>query len=316
MNRNIIAVLILFMATWTFAQTQTVDEEHENVLKEVSQDSVEGWKTGGMVNVTFSQVALANWGAGGESSISTNGILNLFANLKSGKNIWENSLDIGYGVIKQEDSDWQKSDDKIDFMTKYGRQAYSSWYYSALFNFKTQMMPGYDYSVDSVKISEFLAPGYITAGIGMDYKPTDYFNVFISPATTKLTIVRSNTLSNEGAFGVDPGEHLNAEFGAYLRMLYQKDLLTNVNFLTKLDLFTNYLDFPEDSDTHKSIDVNWETLISLQVNKYIVATLGTNLIYDKDVVIMEDKNGDGIQEEADSQVQFKEVLSVGLTYKF
>jgi len=86
--------------------------------------------------------------------------------------------------------------------------------------------------------------------------------------------------------------------------------MENISLQTKLDLFSNYLDNPQ------YIDVNWEVLISMKVNKYISATLSTQLLYDHDINIAIDENGDGITDKSGSRTQFKEVLGVGFSYKF
>nr|MBP9083784.1 DUF3078 domain-containing protein [Bacteroidia bacterium] len=95
-----------------------------------------------------------------------------------------------------------------------------------------------------------------------------------------------------------------------IRALYKKDIIENVNLQTKLELFSNYLEDPQ------NIDVNWEVLISMKVNKYITATLATQLIYDDNTIIAVDNNSDGIIDEAGPRTQFKEVLGVGFSYKF
>jgi hypothetical protein len=86
--------------------------------------------------------------------------------------------------------------------------------------------------------------------------------------------------------------------------------MKNVNFQNKLELFTNYSEEPA------NIDVNWEILIALKVNKFISATISTQLIYDHDVDISVDSDNDGNIEAVGPRAQFREVLGVGLTYKF
>ena len=95
-----------------------------------------------------------------------------------------------------------------------------------------------------------------------------------------------------------------------LRAQFKKDVMENVNFQTRIDLFSNYSEEP----TH--IDVNWEVLIAMKVNKYISATVTTNLIYDHDVDIAVDEDGDDIIDAIGPRTQFKEVLGVGLSVKF
>lgn len=93
-------------------------------------------------------------------------------------------------------------------------------------------------------------------------------------------------------------------------MQFAKDIFTNVNFKTKLELFSNYLNNPQ------NIDVNWECLLSMKVNKYISATVSTQLVYDDDIKIAVDSNNDGLADKNGPRVQFKEVLGIGLSYKF
>ena len=95
-----------------------------------------------------------------------------------------------------------------------GLEAGNGWYYSGLLSFKSQFASGYDYDVEPKKmISKFMAPGYLTAALGMDYK-TDGFSVLMAPVSGKFTFVNDQTLSDDGAFGVDPGKKARAELGA------------------------------------------------------------------------------------------------------
>jgi hypothetical protein len=316
-------MVLLFMSNTITSQVLTEEQlEAEKKLKAQKTDTLEGWKTGGVFSVNFTQVSLTNWAAGGDNSISLNAITNLFANYKKGDNTWDNTLDLAYGLMKQGNQGLRKTDDRVDFMSKYGRKAYKNWYYAVLINFRTQMALGYNYPDDSTKISNFLAPAYLLGAIGMDYKPNENFNVFISPLTMRTTIVNDTRLADAGAFGVDKAEYndlgikikdgkmFRAEYGGYLRSLLKANLMENINLVTKLDLFSNYSEHPE------RIDVNWELLIALKVNAHISATISTNLIYDHDVDIAVDSNNDGIIDAFGPRTQFKEVLGIGLSYKF
>jgi len=288
-------------------------------------DTTSNWKKGGTVSLNLTQVALSNWASGGENSISAVGFLNLFANYKKGNSTWDNTLDIGYGQIKQGDRNWIKSDDRIELNSKYGYKATKSFYYSALYNLKTQSAPGYQAApADSVKISNFLAPAYNIISIGLDYKPSDTFSLYFSPVTGKITIVNDQTLADAGAFGVSGAEYDNLgnlvtagqkmrfEFGAYLQMKYKRDIMENVTLAAKLDLFSNYLNNPG------NIDINGEAILTMKINKFLSANVSVTAIYDDDITITEDKNNNGIIEVGESgpRLQIKEVLGVGLSYKF
>lgn len=305
--------LLIFILIFIFGNVKSQITDNETVLRKIEKDTTSGWKTGGVFAITGSQTSLTNWSAGGENSISLNALLSVFANYKKGKGAWDNSLDIGYGLMKQgwgNEIPFSKTDDKVDLMSKFGYRAFKSWYYAALFNVKTQMTPGYKLPTDTVKISNFLAPAYVIAAIGMDYKPDNHLSVFIAPLTAKWTIVNDPVLSAAGAFGVNPGEILKTEFGGYIRFIYTKNnftapFLKNISFTTKLDLYSNYLKDPQ------FIDVNWETLIAMKVNKYITISLITHLIYDFDIKFVSDVTGDPVD-----KVQFKEIFGVGFSYKY
>ena len=285
--------------------------EAESKLKTQTVDTLMGWKHGGMINLSTAQTSLTNWAAGGQSSFAVNGILSLFAHNKKEKSLWENYLDLGYGTMKQgKNADWWKTDDKIDFTSKYGLKAAEKLYYAGLLNFRTQMTNGYNYPNADDKISGFLAPGYLLGALGLDYVPNENFGVFIAPVTLKFTMVTDQALADSGAFGVDRGKNSKSEFGGYLRMFLKKSLMENITIQTKLDLFTNYLHNPQ------NIDVGWETMLSMKVNKFISATLSTTLLYDDDIDIEIDNNDDGITDEKGPRTQFKEVLAIGFSYKF
>lgn len=292
------------------------------MAQEAAKDTT--WKTGGLIGANLSQVSLTNWAAGGFSSISGNGTINLFANMKKGKHSWDNNLDLGYGLLKQgDDGDVQKTDDRIDLASKYGREAWNSkWYYSALANFKTQFTEGIgddikddngDILVNDPVISDILAPAYILASLGLDYQPNDDFSFFISPTTAKFTIVKDQDLANVGAFGVQraeydglgalvkEGENSRSEFGGYAKAMFTRVLMENVNFMTKIDLFSNY-----EAPTY--IDVNWDALISMKVNEYITTTLGTTVLYDHDIKITDSDGATG------PRTQFRQIFGVGFAY--
>lgn len=304
------AIIMCQLATAQVTELEKKVRDKSTIIN--ATDSTKFWKTGGVVSINLAQSSFTNWTAGGENSVAVNSLLSVFANYKKGNASWDNMLDLGYGFLNQTSgSGYMKTDDKIDFSTKYGQAASKHWYYAALVNFKSQMTPGYNYPNDSNMVSRFFAPAYVIAAIGMDYKPSANFTAFIAPLTGKTTIVNNETLSNAGAFGVEPGEMIRSEFGGYVRMVYSRNLMKkSVSVLSKLDLFTNYMQNPE------NIDVNWENVIGLKVNKYISATVTTQLIYDDDVIIEFDKNGDGIIEKKGPRIQFKEVIGVGFTYKF
>lgn len=288
------------------------------------------WKFKGLTSLNFTQVYLNNWAAGGQNSVAMNSLLNINANYAKDKHIWENRLDLAYGLVSQGGQDFQKTDDRIDLLSKYGREAFGSkhWFFSALLNFKSQFAEGYNLPDDSTVISEFMAPGYVMASVGFDYKKNENLSIYISPLTSKFTFVNNQILADAGAFGVEEavydamgnktkdGENLRAEFGGSVNILWTQDIVENVTFSSRLELFSNYLDNPD------HIDVFLEGILAMKINDFLSANITANVIYDHDIDILEvDSKGNPKLDDEGNQIvgprtQLKEVFSLGIQYTF
>ncbi len=283
MKRILLLITISALySTHIFAQGEPVDTS---------------WKKGGFIGLNFSQIGLTNWAQGGDNSVAFASSANLFANYIKGNVDWQNSLDLAYSLVQSGNDKLRKSDDRIDFTSKYSRKISDHWLYGIIFNFKSQFADGFQYPDDSNIVSKFFSPAYMTLSPGITYKPVDYFEVFISPLAAKWTFVNDKNLSDVGAYGVDPGKTVRTELGAYLNMKFKKDIMENVNFTSKLELFYNYTD----SENAGEIDVNWENILTMKVNRFITASVTAQLIYDADVI---------------ERTQFKETIGVGFGYKF
>ena len=79
-----------------------------------AQESTEAdtlWKFSGTTSLNLSQLSLSNWAAGGDNSLSGNALINLAANYAKDKTSWENTMTLGFGLIKQGSDPTRKSDD-------------------------------------------------------------------------------------------------------------------------------------------------------------------------------------------------------------
>jgi hypothetical protein len=310
--------------TITDSLTKQVDSLQKEISKIARQhpDSQKVWHRGGLINLNATQVSLTNWVGGGQNNISLGSIVNLFANYKKGETSWENVLLLQYGIIKQgENKNWWKNDDQIQFTSNFGKNAFDTWYYSMLFDFQSQFTAGYSYPNDTVVISDFLAPGYGILAAGLDWKAMKNFTFLMAPVTGKFTVVNNTRLANAGAFGVqpatydsigniiNPGKKLRTEIGGYIKLQFKREFNKNITFENNIELFSNYLKKPE------NVDVVWTTLTSFKLNKLLTATLNTHLIYDDDVRIPVDRDGDGNKESSGPRVQFKQLFGLGFSYK-
>ncbi len=264
------------------------------------------WKAGGVISLNINQAKLSNWTAGGEDALALNGVVSLFGNYNKNKIWWENSFDLSYGLVNTESFEtFRKNDDNLRVVSKVGRKLREKLYLTFMANFKTQIAPGYDYedSTSTDYITSFMSPAYLLLPLGFDFKPTEAFSLFYSPLTAKLTFILDEQV-DETDFGLDSGKTVRTEIGTSLSFNFEKEVLTNVKVKTRLDLFTNYL------DSFGNIDINWETLIAMKVNKYLSATVSTNLIYDDDIILTRSDETQGVG------LQFKEVLAIGFSYQF
>jgi hypothetical protein len=270
------------------------------------QSDTSYWSKKGNIGLNFSQSHLSNWAAGGQSSLNSLGLFGYSANYKRADKIWDNSLGLTLGYSLIGDAKAMKTDDKIEFNSVFGLEAIKDkLYYSLAFSFKTQFTDGFDYKTDSTNpISGLFAPAYITLGVGLDWKPNAYFSINFSPLTGRMTIVTIKELYDAGAFGVDKGSTTRFELGAKAMIKFEKEIAKNVTFGSKLELFSDYLKNPQ------NVDVDWQNLITMKVNNWLNANIAAHLIYDDDIMIM-DKDG-----KTGPRTQFKEILSVGLSYAF
>lgn len=311
-------LLITFYHLLGFSQVDVKTVKPEN-------DTITHWKKTNRLGLDLTEVAYVNWSAGGNNSIS--GLFNAAFSRKYKKKLlfWNNELFVTYGINKQQDREIRKTEDALRINSTFGfkKDSLSKIYYSSKLNFNTQFYYGYQYPNTDVVISEFMSPGYLFLGTGVEYinKPEN-LNIYASPLTLKSTFVLNQRLANEGAFGVTgavydkdgnlirEGKKVNAEFGALISLIWAKEVYKNMHLNNRLRLYTDYFrDFG-------NIDIDWEMNFNLIVNKYVKANIGTHLIYDDHIKHQEDTDGDGELEASGPRVQFKQLLGVGLVYDF
>lgn len=284
------------------------------------------WTDVNKFGINFNEVAFINWNSGGNNSIAALGNVRFERNYKFRYIQWDNYMELRYGLNLQEGQKLRKTDDVIRLSSTFGfqRDTISNWYYSAKANFNTQFSNGYKYPDRETPISRFMSPGYSFLGAGTSYITKDQkFNLYISPLTQKSTFVLDQDLANKGTFGVqraifdedgniiEPGENIFLEFGFHVTNTWETEIWNNVLLNHRTSLYTDYL------REFGNIDVDWELNIDLQVNKYIVTTIGTHVIYDDNVLFGEEVNAQGVVvNPGETRVQFKQLLGVGVSYVF
>lgn len=312
----------------TIIHIDTIASPKVDTVAENSKTKKKNWNLSGNAGINLNQLQLSNWSAGGESSAAGKAFSTINIVYDKNKVQWETIGKFAFGIAGYDKNRLEKTDDKLDVSTSASYKAYKNWTYTFVLSLKTQFANGYKYPNDSTIISGFLAPGYINLSLGYKYKKSDRFELFLSPASGKFTVVTMQELADQGAFGVKAAEYDTAgnitkkgknifnEFGINIIANYNQKIGKNIDLSTNLNLYNNYLD--SDRNNRWNIDVDWETTVNFTINKRISTILFVHLRYDHNTVFPVYEMIDGAEVKVNSvpKLQFKESLGIGFTYSF
>ena len=283
MKKSLLFTLLLTIPLLGFSQEAPEEEAPK-----------EGWTRAGNFSLLVNQSAFSNWAAGGEDNLSGTLGLNYDFNYAKGDITWDNRLVVAYGLTKLQGEDTQKTDDRLEFNSIFGKKAKGYWYYSWFFNLKTQMDVGYDPDTD-LEISHGFSPLYIQTGPGMLWKKSDNLYVNIAPITPRVILVHDHFTEFGESFGVEQGETMRFEFGASIEAYYKVTLMENVTMENILKLYSDYLEDPQ------NVDIDYTMNVVMQINKYLSANLSFQTIYD---------------DNAYRGFQIREVFGLGVNFGF
>ncbi len=279
------------------------------------------WKIGGVIAINLSQQNSAYWvGANEKFALNVGAAADLYANYAEKKNTWDNTLKMNYAFTHNESQGVRKTSDFIDLYTKYGRDLSKNGktFLALIGNFRSQFTDGYDYSLDPTRrTSDFFAPATILLTPGLEWRPSKYFSLFASPIGGKWVVVSNDPYSYsypgglrpDGTqespiselYGVNPQRKVDAQFGAFISAKFDKEILKNVLYTSRLDLFSNYLNNPQ------NIDIFWTNNLIFKVNKWLVLSYQWNVAYDDDFV------PEGV---SGPRTQFLGTFGIGVATKF
>lgn len=291
-----LVIIALFVVLGVQAQEEQVQKAKETTKK--VEELKSPWKKGGNISLLFNQSNFDNWLAGGENNIAGNLGLNYDFNYAKKGWTWDNKIIASYGLTKIEGQKTKKTDDRFELNSLAGRKAGGNWYYSAFVNFRTQMSATYEGG--AIK-SHFMSPAYLQFGPGMLWKKSDNLKVNIAPATGKFTFVSDyftnpNRLAKDATyFGVEQGKTTRYELGAAINVYYKLSLMKNVTMENILNLYSNYMNNPQ------NIDVDYTMNLVMAINKYLSTNLSFQALYDHDAI---------------QKLQRRQVLGIGVNYGF
>lgn len=306
LSKIVCVSLVLIISNKALAQDQSVKAMQADASKEIKKvpiDSGKIWKTGGLFNLNLGQGSQSNWAAGGDDfSLSIASYLGFYAFYKKDRYSWDNTVDFNYGLVNTSSLGTRKNDDRMDLLSKVGYSLSPKLDLAGLFNFHSQFSKGYNYNGDGSKqlLSDFLAPAYVILSLGLDYKPAKGLAIFVSPITSRWTIVNNDSLTAK--YGLNPGQKSKNEIGAFASITYITDFNKTIGYNGRLDLFSNYENNPQ------NVDVMMNNMFTAKFSKLLTASLGLNLIYDNEVKAF-GPNHDS------PGLQLKSLIAVGLSVK-
>jgi hypothetical protein len=227
---------------------------------------------------------------------------------------------MAYAFTNNQSQGFIKTSDFWDLYSKYGRDISKKgdMYLAFIGSFRSQFTDGFNYDLDPRRrTSGFFAPAIILLTPGFEWRPNKYFSLFASPIGARWVIVSNDPYSYsfpggirpDGSqespisllYGVDPEKKVDAQFGAFVSAKFKKEVIKNVTYSSRLDLFSNYLNNPE------NIDIFWTNNLIFKVNKWLALSYLWNVAYDDDFV------PEGV---AGPRTQFLGTFGIGLAGKF
>jgi len=263
----------------------------------------EGWSKSGKITLLINQSAFLNWQAGGVNNLAGNVNLNYDINYIKGDWIWDNKILASYGLTNTKNDGTRKTDDRLELNSILGKKLNENWSASFFMNFKTQFTDGFTYEDDYLNqappgvirdnedfsTSGFFKPAYWSFGPGLLWKKNDNLYVNTSPLTAKFTFITSEVYTYNDddpnnvfyqssnvveTFGVAPGDTSLFELGLNVRAYYKVDVMKNISVENILNLFSNYLDKPQ------NVDLDYTMNLVMKINDVFSTNLTFQTIYD------------------------------------
>jgi len=294
---------LFFLIGWVHAQEDSVTDSLATDSLDLEPNQKNKYKFYGVTQFTFNQAYFENWVSGGESSMT--GLFSVDYNINyEGVEgwIWDNKIMLSIGTTYLSgNSFFKKADDRIEINSVLSKKVNTYWNYSAYFNFRSQLLPGYRYfkkdgEDQKEKVSRILSPAIIQLGLGWYYKEDDkaWFN--IAPLAARGIFVSKDYTQNlspgKKYFGVEKDANNIISMGASLSGFIHSNLMENITMENKFNFYVNYL------YNIKNVDFEWNANIRLKVNDKISSNLIIHLQYDDDLI---------------SRLQIRELFGLGLS---
>ncbi|WP_183575975.1 DUF3078 domain-containing protein [Mucilaginibacter sp. X5P1] len=253
-----------------------------------------------LFNLNFNQAGFTNnWSGGGVNSVALGANFDFKSEYNKAPLDYTNELNFIYGASKNKGQGFRKTNDYIYFDNKIATQLSKKWLFFGSLNFTSQFSDGYTYNDPSppTLISRFMAPGYLTESVGLEYKPSKFFDWRLGAATAKQTFVLDTSIAHTavGYYGVLPGHTFVNQMAFQSVATFDKDVMKNLHLNMRYTLFIPY------TQSLAFVSHRVDAVLTAKVNSLVAVTINGTFLYDKTV---------------GPQAQGTETLGLGILYKF
>lgn len=254
------------------------------------------WKTDW--GLGFSTVQLNNWTGGGQDAVSIRLLILGSLDYANPTFAWDNDLELGYSILKQGSQSFRKADDRIYLSSRASLKQSEHFRYTGFAEFRTQFYIGSNYDVidsttgEFLKISNIMAPGYLSGALGMEYLPVPELQLLVAPLSTRSTfvgdddIIQSGITSGNGVYGLAAGVRSRTDIGAVLNVALDWDFVENVKWKGRFNAFMPY-------ETPDLWVLTLENAFLMKVNNWLNVTWLTDVFYNDRVPVLRDDGTTG-----------------------
>lgn len=258
------------------------------------------WRHWSSFGINANQASFSdNWTGGGVNSISVGLLLNHKSDYTRNNTNFVTEFMLQYGKQKNKDQQPRKNNDRIFWDNKLSLKVSNHWSLFTSLTFESQFDMGLKYGADNEitdTVSNFMAPGYLTESLGIEYKPDKTFSLRIGTGTARQTFILDERLvPRDGAtrFGVESDKNFRNDLAFQITANLDRNLARNLNLKSRYNMFANY---EELGDPSHRLDAT----LTASVTRLINVTLSGILLYDSRL---------------HEDIQTSQTLALGLLFK-
>ena len=272
------------------------------------------WTSAFASDIKFSQAYISpNWHKGGSSNFNILARNQLQYNYAKNRMQMKNLIEMNASVYTTSNDsvhNYRFSEDMFRIYSNVGYKAFSKWFYTMDFEFKTPLFTNYQENT-KVMQTALLSPFTINLGIGMKYDLARKFKQKDRSLTTSLNVapvsfsymysVKEAIDLGRHGFPINPTtgayENMLSKFGSTLRFDMTVKPNRNVTWKSRIYYFSSY----------DRIIGEFENSLDLAISRYFSTLINLHFRYDDGVKKIDHFN---------TFLQTNEVLSFGFSYKW